>query len=471
MFKIMDPRFLAHNSHLEGVGSFHLMDPHLRYLSRQPFVFQSPLLDQLPVDTPGVYTVSGGRQIGKTTALKQWMRRLMHDGVNPVDIAFFTGELIDDHHTLVNLVTAHLQNRTSCQYVIVDEVGYIRDWDKGIKFLADAGYLMNVELVLTGSDSVLIQEARLRFPGRRGNAEKVDFVVTPLSFRQAALLKNTIAPEEAVLMDAAPGGNTVDDGGIHGQPLPPGLVSRLFQEFERYMAHGGFLTAINDLQINGSILPATLRTYSDWIRGDFVKRGRQEAFLKEILASVLRHQGSQLSWHNLARDMSIEHPQTVADYVALLASMDVLLIQPALLEDKLVEAPRKPRKLHFRDPFIRHAVRYWLDPSGDPYHDGILADVSDSVASSVLAESVAVSHVARNFPTFYIKAAGEVDIAWVEGSRFFPVEVKWTGQLRSKELQQVRKYPNARIWSRQPEYFMAGEIPVEPLPLALWRMG
>lgn len=471
MVKIMDPRFLAHNSHLEGVESFGSMDPHLRYLARQPFVFESPLLDQLPVDTPGVFTVSGGRQIGKTTALKQWMRRLMRDGVDPVDIAFFTGELIDDHHTLVNLFTAHLDGRISCQYVIVDEVGYIRDWDRGIKFLADAGYLTNVEMIITGSDSVVIQEARLRFPGRRGSAPQVDFTVSPLSFRQAALLKGAVSPEEAALLDEAQVRNSGDNGTIPDQPLTSDLIQRLFKEFDRYMVHGGFLTAINDLEKNGAILPAILQTYSDWIRGDFVKRGRQESFLKEVLASVLRHQGSQLSWHNLARDLSIEHPQTVADYVALLSSMDVLLIQPALQEDKLVEAPRKPRKLHFRDPFIRHAISFWLNPSRDPYHDGILAVVGDSQASSILAESVAVSHVARRMPTFYIKAAGKVDIAWADDGRLFPVEVKWTSQLRSKELQQIRKYPNARIWSRQPEFLMAGEIPVEPLPVALWHFG
>ena len=42
----------------------------------------------------------------------------------------------------------------------MDEVTYIWDWDRGVKYLADAGLLDDVVLVLTGSDSVVIREAR-----------------------------------------------------------------------------------------------------------------------------------------------------------------------------------------------------------------------------------------------------------------------------------------------------------------------
>ena len=50
---------------------------------------------------------------------------------------------------------------------MLDEVTYIKDWDKGVKFLADAGLLDDVVLLLTGSDSVIIREVRMRLPGRR----------------------------------------------------------------------------------------------------------------------------------------------------------------------------------------------------------------------------------------------------------------------------------------------------------------
>lgn len=61
--------FQIHNTHLDG--AFSDLDPHLRRLHTQPLIYRFPLLDRLPRRQPGIYTVSGGRQIGKTTLLKQ----------------------------------------------------------------------------------------------------------------------------------------------------------------------------------------------------------------------------------------------------------------------------------------------------------------------------------------------------------------------------------------------------------------
>ena len=61
-----------------------------------------------------------------------------------------TGELIDDHHSLVRVINDVLNAMPgeSLKYLIVDEVTYIKDWDKGVKYLADAGLLENIILIL-----------------------------------------------------------------------------------------------------------------------------------------------------------------------------------------------------------------------------------------------------------------------------------------------------------------------------------
>ena len=50
-----------------------------------------------------------------------------------------------------------------------------------------------------------------------------------------------------------------------------------------------------------------------------------EVYLEDVLGAVVRRYGSQVTWNALARDLSIDHPATVADYLGLLARMDVLL--------------------------------------------------------------------------------------------------------------------------------------------------
>ncbi len=455
----MDLRFAAHNSHLDNAATFSATDPQLRRLAQRHFQYRSPLIDQLPAAQPGIYSLGGGRQIGKSTLLKQWMAELLANAVPPAAIAFFTGKLIDDHHSLLALLQAQLAAMPADQltYVFLDEVSYIRDWDKAVKFAADAGMLENTVLLLTGSDLAFIQEARMRFPGRRGDASSADFHMYPLSFYEYLSLKNPIENLDSQLQ--AP------------QSMAAENVDLIYKEFQQYLLHGGYLTAINDMAERGEILPATLNTYSDWIRGDMLKRGKQEQYLREILAAIIKRYSSQITWNSLASDLSIDHPKTVADYIRLLESMDAVFVQSALLEDKLSPAPKKAKKLMFCDPFILHATRAWIEPDNNPFQQQIVPLQKDPVWLSKLVESCVACHFRRFYPTYYIKAQAEVDIAYVYQRKFWPIEIKWTRQLHPKELKQIGKYSNGVIWSRSKQYGDINGIKTLPLPIALLRVG
>jgi len=457
----VDTRFSPHNTHLEAPDLFVKRDPHLKELQKQLLVHRSCLLDKFPRRQPGIYTIGGGRQVGKTTLMKQWMADLLQNGIAPERIVYFTGELIDDHHSLVRLITETMDEmpNTDLRYIILDEVTYIRHWDKGIKYLADAGILENLVMFLTGSDLVIIKEARMRFPGRRGTAGTVDFHLYPLSFFETVKLKARLASEKL-------------DQLMNSRIEPSDQeIKKLYEEFDIYLIHGGFLTAINDMAKHKCILPHTFSTYSDWIRGDVLKRGKQEHYLREVLEAIIKRYGSQLTWNALAHDLSIDHPKTVADYSALLESMDAVFVQAAILEDKLTAAPKKARKLMFSDPFIFHAVRAWLSPCKNPYSQQVVPLMSDPDWAARLVEACVATHYRRHFPTYYIKAEGEVDIAYIDQNRFWPLEIKWTKQLRPKDLKQIAKYPNSRILSRSWERGEIMGVPVEPLPLTMLRLG
>ena len=86
-------------------------------------------------------------------------------------------------------------------------------------------------MVLTGSDLVIIQEARMRFPGRRGAADIVDFHLYPLNFSETVQLKTDLASE-------------ISDQLMDSRVTPPGdAVRKLYRAFDNYLIHGGFLTA------------------------------------------------------------------------------------------------------------------------------------------------------------------------------------------------------------------------------------
>jgi hypothetical protein len=60
-----------------------------------------------------------------------------------------------------------------------------------------------------------------------------------------------------------------------------------------------------------------------------------------------------------------------------------------------------------------------------------------------------------------------VDIAYSENKKFWPVEVKWTGQLRPKDLKQISKYNNGLILTKSREEGIIKGIRTLPLPVAL----
>lgn len=451
---LMDPRFQPNNSHLENAETFSKTDPHLKRLYTAKYVYHSPLIDALPRDEPAIITLGGGRQIGKTTLLKQWMEKLLKEGVLPQAICFFSGELISDHMSLYNIIQQQLAEMPidSLKYIILDEVTYINEWDKTIKYLADIGVLETTILVLSGSDLVLMQDARKRFPGRRGKAAKVDFHYYPLSFSECVKLKNNLP--------------TFDTSSIPSAEL----IDLLYVEFNAYLIHGGFLTAINDFAKYGTIPVATLNIYSDWIRGDVLKRGKKEHFLQEIIRAIIKHYTKQISLTNLVKELSIDHTMTVSNYLNLLEAMDAVFIQSAIIEDKLIAAPKKQKKLMFCDPFIYHALRAWLTPVSDPYHEQIMPLFSDPQHYANLAESCVITHFRRFYPTYYIKAEGEVDVAYVKNNKMWPVEVKWTSQLRSADLKQITKYKNGTIFSKTKTITSVNHLSNFPLPWGLFKI-
>ncbi len=464
----MDSRFDVYNMHITaGIDYFCNNDPQLSALRDMPLAYTFPLIEKFPVKNPGIYTLGGGRQIGKSTLLKQWMRSLLREhNVSASQIFFCTGDIIDDYHQLLQILTQVLENfsQETLSYLIIDEISYIKNWDRCIKFLADSGQLRNTVLMLSGSDLIMIQEARMRFPGRRGDADVVDFHLYPLSFREYLQLteKNLFSEISQEANDIM---NIQLDMLINAQQQEIMLT-----RFNCYLQHGGYLTAINDLERFGFIHPSTLVIYSDWIRGDMLKRNKQETYLKEILLGIIKHYTSQISWNNLAKSLSIEHHKTIADYMDILSHMDAVFVQQALQEDKLTAAPKKAKKVFFTDPFVFHAIYAWIYPEKDPYHTQILPATQDPIRAAQLVETIVVNHFQRHYPTYYIKAAGEIDVAYIAQEKYWPIEIKWRNQIRPKELKQIMKYKNAEIWSKDRMIGNIEGVKTQFLPWALAKI-
>ncbi len=460
----MDPRFAAHNTHREDVGRFEELDPQLRRLARLPVAWRSPLLDQLPHDVPGIYTLGGARQVGKTTLLKQWMLERLQQGAAAEAVAYITADMADDHHTLLRWLTLALDDARSCDraWIVLDEVTYVSGWGRAIKFLADAGELERTVLILTGSDLGMLKDLRTTLPGRRGRASEVDFHLHPLSWLDAARAKRELAVADCDALC-----NALSDP-VALSSCRGDLWERCWKSIDQYSMHGGFLTAINDAVALDSILPATFATYSDWVRGDMLKSGKREPYLREIVRAWVRRHGSQVSWNALARELSIEHPTTVSDYILLLERLDVCFVQYALREHTLTPAPKKSRKVVPTDPFIFHALDAWHRDAHDPMTQVVAPMLASKEHQSRVIESILVSHARRHWPTYYIKRnRSEVDLAIVREGETLLMEVKWRQQLRPSDAVVLANDSHALVAARTESVGHIRDVPILPIPVVL----
>lgn len=72
----------------------------------------------------------------------------------------------------------------------------------------------------------------------------------------------------------------------------------------------------------------------------------------------------------------------------------------------------------FCDPFIFHVARAWLFPKKNSFVEQIRTIFDNAVSTSLIVETSVTAHYRRYFPTYYIKAESEVDVAYIYKNKF-----------------------------------------------------
>lgn len=415
-------QFDIHNRFKSSVADFQQMDPHLHALSQLTYQYSPRWWSALSFTTPGVYILTGGRQVGKSTSCKLLIDAcLQHRHFLPQNMLYLPCDEIYDAKTLSETIRLFISN---CQdglfLLVIDEVTFVKHWDRVIKALADEGAFRRGLCLLTGSDTLILKEAAMRFPGRRGDAAQTDFHVYPLSFSEYAHLR------------------FADDAAREGSlPL-------LFQE---YLQCGGYLRAMNDLATYGEVTQATYSTYEQWIRGDFLRQGKHEETLIAVVQALLTIGVSQISYSKLTQKIGLISKETCIDYCRLLERMGVLIDLQAFDQNKQQGFPRKDRKFHFTDPFVQRTLVQWLVSRG--------VFNSPEIVESYLVEACVASHCHRWGRVFYFKGEGEIDVILLQHQQVHAVEVKWSNQLRPHDLKLLKSFKNAIILTKTP---VAGSI-------------
>jgi predicted AAA+ superfamily ATPase len=234
-----------------------------------------------------VEVIIGSRRIGKTTLLKQYIKKFLLKGVSEKDIFY----LAFDHPTFASLsVSDHLKNmrrifmhgREKRLFLFLDEVQESPNWELELKGVYD---LENLKIFCTGSTSALIKAQGGRLTGRQ-----IITTLYPLSFGEFLLFK--------------------------GQR--PGMSEDYKYEklSEEYLALGGYPEQVLNPSVEymSNLLDDILAR--DLIRLYPIKK----AFaLKDLMRLLAASVGSRMSFNKLAKVLELS-VDTVKEYINYLES-------------------------------------------------------------------------------------------------------------------------------------------------------
>lgn len=462
-------------------------DRHLRALETSPFRRPLPIVESLRTDAPLVYTLRGPRQVGKTTAAKLLVRRLLEAGIAPRRVMYYALDLEDDPGALEAIIRAGMQTARATPppamglptyYFILDEISAVPGWQQAIKWLRDNTAAAEAFFLLTGSVASDIGAGAERLPGRRGGEAHLDRILMPLSFGEfVAACAPDLAPPRAL----APADLVQPDGAAADALLGNAfLVGQLNAWLQTYLRVGGYPAAVRDYLTTpeGAVSEATSRQLWDMVAGDVSRFRGDPLKALRLIERVSLDLGSTVSYNRLAAHLGYA-VDTVEDYVRRLGESFQLLTLHFFDLSKGMVAPKKNIKLYPVDPLLMQLPQVML-------HSTRLPDTSALVESALaLALFRAVEldlmeafHVPRKL--YYWRserssAEREVDFLVDPMGARLAFESKYEQHVQGFDAATLRRvFGRGALFTRQELHLPGGEgddtVARIPAALALWLL-
>lgn len=457
-------------------------DFHVRAFDSSPVRWEPREAEAFSFDADVVYTLRGPRQVGKTTLLKLLVRRLLRVGWRPERLCYLSCDLIDDYRELADAVRAYLAwarrrvepavenppgaaSPSERLAVFLDEVTYVDRWQRAVKHLWDLGLLQGVTVIVTGSHALDIRRGAELLPGRRGERADVDHLLLPLDFggfwdaTRSGTPADLPSLDEDSLWELARGGS---------EGLLPFAAWAAEAEgaMADFLLSGGFPLSVRHLREAG-IPPHVFQTYLHWVRGDFLKLGKSEEYLRAVIARIIEVLSTPVSWQDLASGTALGSHHTVQDYVEALEASFVVRTVYRYNPAKDTGFLGKNRKLYFTDPFLYHAFRAWIRGATDPFALARGA-VGEPALAGKLMEATVIEHALRRFPgrVYYWRNRAEVDLAVKTRHGLVPIEVKYQGTVGPHDVRPLKHLGGGILVSRGTFAVLDG-VPVLPTALFL----
>lgn len=272
-------------------------------------------LDELPTE-PGLITLRGPRQYGKSTWLDINLRNSIHD-FGGGSAFYLNGDELASADDLVREMTdlySAYSVQAKVKRLFIDEITAISEWEKGIKRLIDQGLFRDVLIVTTGSKATDLRRGAERLPGRKGKLKRTEYIFLPISYRE----------------------------------FHHAAARKLGEDtWKAYLLTGGSPIALNDIYQFEHLPEYFLQLTRDWVLGEVIQSGRSRVAITQLMQILFRYGGQSVGYAKLAREAGLANNTVAAGYVEQLS--DLLCLMPSWAWDPNRKALqlRKPCKFHF----------------------------------------------------------------------------------------------------------------------------
>ena len=345
-------------------------DPVIEVYSRQSLRVRPEILDRFNFKKDCIYTWQGARGVGKTTAIKLLIKELIEDKkINPKNIFYYSCHNIDTYEQLNELIKIFLawrQDKKAKKFILIDEITIIKNWEKGINYLAKAGKFKDVSVFLVGSNLSKNELAK----------EADNKIIASFDFSDFIKLINP------------------DLGKKLNKKNYPSYAKQLDYYLDIYNLTGGFISSLNSFKDKGAVDQKIYSNYLYWLIADLAKIGRDVLLLRQIMEQVLFSLGRPVGYKTIARRTKARTHLTVAEYLNILESMFALkLVYQSDSKGKI--STSKAKKVYFRDPFlfwifysyIHGSLNYWQFSRQRLHRQDVFL---------VLVENVVFSHLIKD---------------------------------------------------------------------------
>jgi predicted AAA+ superfamily ATPase len=413
------------------------------------------MVDALDRERALIHVLRGPRQVGKTTALYQFVEDLMKRGTEPTDLFLVRFDLQPLREIgLLPLLRWHRESirerRSGTSLLLLDEVHKLHRWADEVKHAHET---FHVRMVLTGSSSVLVAKGQRE--SLAGRATTIDF--PPFLFRE--VLEAWPSTERAAtgLEELPPPidfRTLFEEGfepGDHFQKIHQQPAQRLHswrRRLDRYYNRGGYPRLHSGEIDDDHWADYLVETVFDRVLGVDIPDLfpiEQPQLLRHIYLEIARRTGSEVVQGKLADDCNVAGFKTaqpvVGRYIHYLA--DALLIREfrrfPLTRSRTA---RVPIKITLTDLGVRNAI-FRGAPSLMESPPGVVGPLVETLVQTVLRGPNLEVHFAKDYQRRGDRRSPVEEVDFVVQSidgRVIPVEVKFRARIDPEDRGPVLRF-------------------------------